>query len=174
MIGMERNRMNYAQISKTQRESALAEQWQKQSTDNKMMMQAKKNPLQQLQQKQISQQPALSKLDRIQSVQGIESVDDVNSVNGIDADMSLQNRVDFQNASHFNLQQDIVDFIKPTALRQEYVRKDVLIKTSHNILAHLEVAGASEALMKRAKALLEEENNVKSVTDAYRNALIFA
>lgn len=172
MIGMERNRMNYAQISKSQRESALAEQWQKQSTDSKMIMQTKKNPLQQLQQKQILQQPALSKLERIQSIQGIESVDDVQNVD--DADMVSRNRVDFQNASHFNLQQDIVDFIKPATLRQEYVRKDVLIKTSQNILSHLEIAGASEALMKRAKALLEEENNVKSVTDAYRNALIFA
>ena len=49
-----------------------------------------------------------------------------------------------------------------------------MTKTSKNILAHLEFVGVNENLLKRATLLLQEEQNVKSVTDAYRNALIFA
>jgi hypothetical protein len=178
MIGMERNRMNYSHIAGTQRESALAEEWKKQSADNKMMMmQSKKSPLQQAQQRQLAKNSEISKTKRIQTVQGIDSVDAIDNIDGIDGiegDIRINAQSNFQTAGHFDLQQDIVDFIRPKALTPEYLKKNVLMQTSKNIMAHLEIVGASEALVKRAEALLEEENNVKSVTEAYRNALIFA
>ena len=175
MIGMERNRMNYSHIAGTQRESALAEEWKKQSADNKMMMmQSKKSPLQQAQQRQLAKNSEISKTKRIQKVHSIDSVDAIDNIDGIDGDIRINAQSNFQTAGYFDLQQDIVDFIKPKALTPEYLKKNVLIQTSKNIMAHLEIVGASEALVKRAEALLEEENNVKSVTEAYRNALIFA
>ena len=174
MVGIDRNRINFDYATRIQRDGVLAENWQKQANDANTLLQGKKPPLQQAGQKQLAGTQATSQTNRMQAIQAINKINGVDAVDEVDEASSVSARVNFQNAGRFDLKQDIADFIRPKALVADYLKKETLSKTSKNILAHLELSGGSEALMKRAEALLQEENNVKSVTDAYRHALIFS
>jgi hypothetical protein len=182
MNGIERNRMNYDFAARVNRDSVLSEEWKRLNGDIKgknapdTMLQSKKSPLQEQQEKllQMQQMVKANKIKKITPMNAIDAINNIDSVNTIDTDMALSHSLNFQDAGRFDLKQDIVSFIRPKALASENFKKEVLNKTGHSIISHLELSGASEALIKRAKSLLEEENTVKSVTDAYRNALIFS
>lgn len=182
MNGIERNRMNYGFAAQVNRDSVLSEEWKKLNGDIKgknakdTALQSKKSPLQEQQEKllQMQQMVKANKLKKIATINPLDAIDTVDSVQTLDTDMALSQNVNFKDAGIFDLKQDIVSFIRPQALRSENFKKEILNKTGQSIITLLEISGASDALIKRAKSLLEEENTVKSVTDAYRNALIFS
>lgn len=180
MTNIERNRMNFDVATRTYRDNELREQWLKQSDSNAALLQAKlqsKKSPKETEQKQLAQTQAMNKTNSIQQIEAVQTIDAINNndkVQGVTPNIALSKKFDFSTATHFDIQKDIIDFVKPKAISQDYLTKNAMTKTSKNILAHLEFVGVNENLLKRATLLLQEEQNVKSVTDAYRNALIFA
>ncbi|MFT6072633.1 MAG: hypothetical protein ACJARD_001668 [Alphaproteobacteria bacterium] len=176
MMGIERNRANYNNVSQIQKNTALSEQWQKQSGNNTTeLKQAKQSFLEQKNKLQNSKKLSKSsQVRRTQSVEAVDAISGIDGVEGINGDLDINAKTSFENAGRFDMKHDIVDFVRPKSVNPEYLSKDSLNKAGKNIMAHLEMVGASEGLLKRADTLLQEEHNVKSVTDAYRNALIFA
>ncbi len=179
MVDIDRNRMQYMNINRVRQDSALADAWLKQQSEKNTAFQNREflNKAQQKQSLKQSQSTAKSgQINRVQAIQAIDAVDGIEGVSGVDAVSAIETNpvISFKDAGRFDMKQDIADFVKPQNVPAEYIRKDVLSKTAERVLLHLQASGASENLIKRATMLLEEEHNVKSVTDAYKNALVFA
>lgn len=181
MIGMDKTRFNYDQISKSNRDKELNEQWQKlngnlsDKNSQDSSSQSKKSPLQE-QQEKLAKMQATLKANAVKKANGVNSVNAVSAVNSvqeIDTDMAISQVQSFQNTGRFDIKQDIASFVRPN-LVADNLKKENLNRTGIAVLERLSLSGASEALINRAKSLFSEEGSVKSVTEAYRNSLIFA
>lgn len=181
MLRMEKTPL-FDAMSKVRQDGALREEWQKLSGDanNKnsgnSSSDSKKSPLQEQQMKLSQMQASMkaNKSQKIGAVNSVQSVDALSAIEGIDTDIGISSATGYQNGGKFDIKQDILSFIRPTALNADNLKKETLGETGITICTKLELSGASENLISRAKALFQEEATVKSVTEAYRNSLIFS
>lgn len=183
MINLERSRMNYDNALRTQKDSAVAEQWQKQGGDQQgqqnkqLMMPPQKQPMQRKRLEQRKKLNSLSKtnaVSRINAIDAIDAIDNIDAVDGVQGIHNVNGAVDFSEAGRFDMKLDIADFVRPPAIHHDLLNKDTLHKTGQSVMLSLELLNASQTLIERAEMLFSEEEMVKSVTDAYKNALIFA